>query len=155
MLRFVFSFVSEKIMNTESTNLPEETLSAFVSFRVRPSALRSLGLLVQSSCLSRSELIRRTLATGGVVYVGRDLISALASCRRETAQIGNLLKMLAGELQVFAENPLLAKDTRDAALSLRARLEGEIAAVKKTRRQLVRVMESVHDRLEELGNGDL
>ena len=142
------------MMTQESVPSKEEALSTFVSFRIRPSELKALRALVESSHMTKSELIRRALATGGVVYVGRDLISALADCRREAAQIGNLLKMLAGELQVLAENPLMAQDARDAALSLLDRLEKQTAAVKKLRIRIIRTMESVHDRLEKLGNGD-
>lgn len=135
--------------------LKDEALSAFVTFRIRPSSLRSLSTVVESSHLTRSELIRRTLATGGVVYIGNDLISAIADCRREIAQVGNLLKMLSGELQFFAENPLLADEVKELALALLERVDTEAAAVRGARIQLIHTMERVHDRLKELGNGGL
>lgn len=143
------------MMNTsENITQKEESLSAFVTFRIRPSALESLSTLVESTRMTRSELIRRTLAAGGVVYVGNDLISAIADCRREAAQIGNLLKMLSGELQVLADNPLLADDVKTQTLTLLGHLEKEASAIKQTRMRLIRTMESVHDRLQELGNGN-
>lgn len=104
--------------------------------------------------MTRSERFGGTLAAGGVVYVGNDLISAIADCRREAAQIGNLLKMLSGELQVLADNPLLADDVKTQTLTLLGHLEKEASAIKQTRMRLIRTMESVHDRLQELGNGN-
>lgn len=58
---FFFLFL-QKMMNTsENITQKEESLSAFVTFRIRPSALESLSTLVESTRMTRSELIRRTL----------------------------------------------------------------------------------------------
>lgn len=132
-----------------------ETLSAIVSFRMSPSMLERLDMTVDKLWINRSRLIRATLLTGGLCYVGDEVIRELMDCRRVLANLGNLLKLLANELKPLAENPLLAEETQENLLSrieLVNQAQGEMHGV---RERMIEMFKTLHDQLEVLNHGDL
>ncbi len=132
-----------------------ETLSAIVSFRMSPSMLERLDMTVDRLWINRSRLIRATLLTGGLCYVGDEVVQELTDCRRVLANLGNLLKLLANELKPLAENPLLAEETQEKLLSdleLVNQAQGEMHGI---RERMIDTFKALHDQLEVLNHGDL
>lgn len=131
-----------------------ETLSAIVCFRMRPSEVEQLTQMLAPLRISRSKLIRSTLMTGGVIYVGNDLIDTLVNCRLTVASVGNLLKMIAGQLQALEQNPLLNAGDYERIDGLLQRIDNASISLLQSRIALAGTLETLHARLEELNRGD-
>lgn len=131
-----------------------ETLSAIVSFRMAPSMLERLDTTVDKLWINRSRLIRATLLTGGLCYVGDEVIQELANCRRVLANLGNLLKLLANELKPLAENPLLTEETQELLLSRIDLVNQAQGEMRRVRERMIETFKTLHDQLEVLNHGD-
>lgn len=131
-----------------------ENLSEIICFRMRPSDLGDIEEKLKGLNMSRSQLIRSVIFTGGVVYVGNDVIGALSACRVDLARIGNLLKMVAGQLQLLNQMPTLVESEHAEVMKLLGTIEREGVALVKTRKKVVQAQESLHEVIGGL-NGDL
>lgn len=155
---FFFVFAEGVIVTmdreTKQTEERQETLSAIVCFRMKPSEVEQLAQMLEPLNISRSKLIRSTLMTGGVIYVGNDLIDAIVNCRISVANVGNLLKLIAGQLQTLEQNPLLDAGDQERIEGLLQRIDGASGELMQSRRALAGTLETLHKRLEELNRGD-
>ena len=146
--------VEPLVPNADTIERPE-TLSTIVSFRMAPSMLERLDTTVDKLWINRSRLIRGTLLGGGLVYVGDEIARELSDCRKTVASVGNLLKLLADELQPLAENPLLAAETREQLLSKIDTVNRTRGDLRDLRERIVKTFDVLHDELEELNRGNL
>ena len=141
-------------MENENNIIPQkETLSTFVTFRLKPSDWKKLAATVARVKMTRSALIRTTLANAGVVFVGNDLVEGIADCRRDVARAGNLLKMISGELQTLNDNPLLADEEKDLVDGLLDRVGEAADELIRARVSLVGMIETLNDKLEAMNHG--
>ncbi len=130
-------------------------MDTWISFRVTPTEADAIRQLAASGGITRSGLIRATLATGGFVYIGADLINALCENRRTVASVGNLLKWIATELQVLTDSPLVSIRTQETVTRLLRMLDDASVDLKNARKDLLETLDLLHDKVEEWNHGNL
>ncbi len=140
-------------MNEEQTN--REIMDTWISFRVKPSEADAITQLAATGGITRSGLIRATLATGGFVYLGEDVIDALISNRKTLASIGNLLKWTVTQLQSLTDSPLVSVEMQETVTRLLGVLDGAAVDLKNARKDLVSTLDLLHDKVEDLNHGNL
>lgn len=125
-----------------------------ISFRVNGNEYDHIAESVSNTDLNRSELIRLCLSGVGVVYVGSDIVESIYTYRADLARIGNLIKMLVGEIQQLYSHPSLSVAERNHIETIAAVLEDAYDDLARTKTDIVRVMERVNRTMEELRHGD-
>ncbi len=133
--------------------LTEVRLDDRVTFRLRPGQLEQLNEASALAELGRSELLRAYASTGGVTYVGNEIVGELLDLKADIARIGNLLKMQQSRWDLLADNPwMLEKDS--AAFSDALAQSQEIHAdLEKSRKALTSLCERIREDLRRLNQG--
>lgn len=137
----------------ENREVTEERLTRFLCVRVSPSEDERIRAMVRSAGITRSGLVRSCLATGGLVYVGADVIEAIAASRADTARAGNLLKLIASQLQAVAENPSLDAAQKKSLDETLDDLGSVWSDLRDCRLRMVESLAQLYDSIQRLNGG--
>ena len=133
----------------------EERLDDRVTFRLRPGTLDSLNETSEAVGVTKSQVLRSLVSTGGTVYVGGEYLNELRELQGNVARAGNLLKLSANRLTDICDNPFIADRDREAvlrALDENTKAQTELLSLRK---QVNRSLNKLFDELERLNNGNI
>ncbi len=157
--------VSPLLLKTKSNGIQDLEKSRYgrltcrASVRITETMAKQLAAAAKRRSLKRAKIVRACIITGCIVDVGAELVGPLRTYYRQVEEVGYDLLDVADELQLIAEDPMMAAEEQDrirAAIGEIHVEEAEVNGVRsKLTEDLAEFLRSLPHLKEETRHGDL